>query len=200
MKEKMLRDESGFTLTEVLVTMMLMLTVMFALYSIFDMSLRVFSFGNDKVEAVENARIGLAKMEREIRAAYPNDKAAGTPDETLFFSPTSNAQITFGLDNVTVNGKVDHPAEEITYELSGTTLMRDGQPTIEFVSGLNFGYLDRLGYCVNSATLTLPPCPATAPTAAELARTKIVKIELTVDKDGRTQTLQTDVSLRNRNT
>ncbi len=50
-----------------------MIVVLSALYSVFDMSLRVFSFGNDKVEAVESARVGMEKMEREIRAAYPVD-------------------------------------------------------------------------------------------------------------------------------
>ena len=52
MRWRVAKEESGFTLPEVLVAMVMMLTVMFALYSIFDMSLRVFSFGNDKVEAV----------------------------------------------------------------------------------------------------------------------------------------------------
>ncbi len=193
----MLKDQSGFTLVEVLVAMMMLLTVTFALYSIFDMSLRVFSFGNDKVEAVENARIGMARMEREVRAAYPNNKPAG--DSTLLFSGTDSDTIVFGLD---VNGNriVDNPGEVVTYDLpSGTTkLKRNSEDTVEYVGGLRFDYQDRFGYCVNSATPTLPPCPTTL-TAAELARTEIVKMTLTVNKDGRTQALQTDVSLRNRN-
>jgi prepilin-type N-terminal cleavage/methylation domain-containing protein len=73
-RERLLREESGFTLAEVMVTIMLMLTVMFALYNIFDMGLRVFSFGNSKVEAVENARLGLGKMERE-RSGQPTPTA-----------------------------------------------------------------------------------------------------------------------------
>ncbi len=43
MRVRLLREEGGFALPEVLVTMMLMITVMFALYSAFDMSIRVFS-------------------------------------------------------------------------------------------------------------------------------------------------------------
>ena len=46
-RKRVVGEEAGFTLTEVLVTMMIMLIVLFALYSIFDMSIRVFSFGND---------------------------------------------------------------------------------------------------------------------------------------------------------
>ena len=180
-RERLLKEESGFTLAEVMVTMMLMIVVMFALYSIFDMSLRVFSFGNDKVEAVENARIGLARMEREVRAAYPNNKPAG--DTTLLFSGTDSDTIVFGLD-VNGNRVVDNPGEIITYDLpSGSTkLKRNSQDTVEYVSGLNFEYQDRFG-----STVTY--------TSAE-----IVKMTITVNKDGRTQNLQTDVSLRNRNT
>src|SRR5215216_3542586 len=141
MSRRLLREEGGFTLPELLVSMMMMLAVMFALYSIFDMSLRVFSFGNDKVEAVENARLGMEKMSRELRAAYPYDKVKDTPTDTLlphlFWSPgspttaavpTSNS-ITFGNDR-NGNHKVDVPSEQITYSLSGgspVTLLRNGQ-------------------------------------------------------------------------
>ena len=80
-----------------------MMVVFFALYSIFDMSIRIFSFGNNKVEAVESARLGLERMEREIRAAYPvgsdghlffsaNGLAPSNPPQAM---PTQT-QITFG--------------------------------------------------------------------------------------------------------
>lgn len=189
------RDESGFTLTEALVAMVLMITVMFALYSIFDMSLRVFSFGNDKVEAVENARLGLEKMEREIRVAYPQDKTGDSTEDHLFWDsslpstgsiPPSN-QITFGND---VNGDrvVTIPGEEITYEVSGTTLQRNSQPAVEFVQdvdgdgqALTFDYLDEQG-----------------DPAADEASIALVHVKLEIEVDGRSQILETDVALRNR--
>lgn len=184
MRDRLLKEESGFTLAEVMVTMMLMIVVMFALYSIFDMSIRVFSFGNDKVEAVENARIGLARMEREVRAAYPNNKPAG--DTTLLFPGTDSDTIVFGLD-ANGNRVVDNPGELITYDLpsGATTLKRSSQDVVEYVSGLSFEYQDRFGN-------TLP--------VASYTNAHIVNITLTINKDGRTQKLQTDVSLRNRNT
>jgi Tfp pilus assembly protein PilW len=108
MTSRLLREERGFTLTEMMVTTMVMIMMLFALYSLFDMSLRVFAFGNNKVEAMENARLGLERMEREIRAAYPVD-ANDPANSHLFFSAnglTSNppqatptvTQITFGND------------------------------------------------------------------------------------------------------
>ena len=182
----LLRDEDGFTLPELLVTMVMMLTVLFALYSIFDMSLRVFSFGNDKVEAVENARLGLEKVERELRAAYPYDKAAG--EEVLFpsFGPNPSRSITFGND-LNGNRVVDLPEEQISYALSVSgrrrALLRNGQPTAEFVKpgGLTFEYLDESGD------------PST-----DEAEVSLVRIVLRVDVNGRAQTLATDVALRNR--
>lgn len=184
-KERFLKEEGGFSLPELLVTMLMMLTVMFALYSIFDMSLRVFSFGNDKTEAVENARLGLERMEREIRVAYPYDKAGEPPNETLFPSYSSD-QITFGNDR---NGDrvITVSDEEITYELSGTTLLRNGAPAVEFVQedGLSFEYLDRFG--------------DTAPSEPDIEIVRIT-LDIVVERGPQagTQTLTTDVALRNR--
>lgn len=189
---RLLREESGFTLAELMVTILIMITVMFALYSIFDMSLRVFGFGNDKTEATENARLGLERMEREIRAAYPYDKANG--DDRLFTTTWTADQITFGND---LNGNRFVDSNEIISYRRGadpTTLVRENngtsQPVVEYVDGLTFEYLDRYG-----ATVTSDP--------ANEKNIYIVRITLTteVDRslaDPTTQTLSTDVALRNR--
>lgn len=201
--KRALKEESGFTLPEVLVTMMMMVVVLFALYSIFDMSMRVFGFGNDKAEAAENARLGLEKMEREIRAAYPYDKAATTPDEHLFDSWTSTA-ITFGND-LDGNRKIECPnasggCEEITYQLSGSTLQRTNsaagtpQPVVEFATdidgddeALTFEYLDRA------------ETPVTAEDAIYMVRIKLeVAVDRGIHEEPVTQVLETDVALRNR--
>jgi prepilin-type N-terminal cleavage/methylation domain-containing protein len=174
------RDEGGFTLPEMLVTMMLMVIVMFALYSIFDMGLRVFSFGNDKTEAVENARLGLGRMERELRAAYPYDKAAG--NETLFSSYGAQ-QVTFGND---ANGdRTVTTDEQIAYTLSGATLMRNGQPMVEFVDGLTFEFLDENGN------------PVASEPDIDMVRVTL-DIEVQRGPKAGTQTLNTNVALRNR--
>lgn len=192
-KERLFREESGFTLTEALVAMVLMLTVMLALYSIFDMSLRVFSFGNDKVEAVENARLGMENMEREIRAAYPYDKING--DDYLFpnFSTDPSYKITFGND---VQGatstdppdrKIIVPDEEISYYFSSGKLIRSQAGGASSVAepvpsgGLDFAYLKSDGTA-----------------AATEAEVEMIRVKLTIEVDGRTQTLTTDVALRNR--
>lgn len=204
------KDERGFTLPEMMVTIVIMIVVLFALYSIFDMSLRVFSLGNNEVEATENARLGLERMEREIRAAYPVDRT--DPDKRyLFFSADGSAadppeatglsatQITFGND-LNGDGKVTCPGgacEYITYKLDGSTLRRinatssagAGEPVVEFVepNGLDFIYLDSNGATYSGTD-----------------ESKIHGVRMTLDvrveggeQDG-TQTLVTDVELRNR--
>lgn len=210
MRERLLRDESGFTLAEVMVTMMLMLVVMFALYSIFDMSIRVFTFGNDKTEAVENARLGLEKMEREIRAAYPQDKVAD-PNTPLLTGWTAT-KITFGND-LDGNRKIEclvggsPPCETISYDVYPTgstyalgrinTSGGSRQPVVEFVdqvsasdTGLSFRYFES-----NGTTEVVPGVGAES-------RIALVRIELRIKvKRGQqagTQTLTTDVALRNR--
>jgi Tfp pilus assembly protein PilW len=132
---RFLNEQGGFTLSEMLVTTMIMIVVMFALYSIFDMSMRVYAFGNDKVEATQNARLGLEKMEREIRAAYQvnGSNSTGTQRYRFFNAngatsappaawPTSS-QITFGNElGASGDGTIKCPTggtcEYITYKLT----------------------------------------------------------------------------------
>lgn len=227
-KKRIISEEQGFTLPEILVTMLIMITVMFALYSIFDMSIKVFSFGNDKVEAVENARLGVEKMEREVRAAYPVDAIKGR--QHVFFNaadPNTPARppdrsITFGNDlsqgAVAPNrrivdsgtGTVDS-REVITYQLlhkdggacpaTGTEgicklqrITNAGSATVvDYVmpNGLSFKYFRGRPDAIDPNNLE----PATAADGTDIG---IVRIKLQINKDGRTQTLTTDVDLRNR--
>ena len=174
-------------MVEMLVTMMVMITVLFALYNTFDMSIRVFSFGNDKVEVTENARLGLEKMERELRAAYPYNKAGGNNSVLSSFSSNS---VTFGND-LDGNRVIDPATEQFTYGLSAgspPSLLRNGQAVVEFVkvNGLTFEYLDR-----NGGATALEP---------NVARVRI-KLDIEVDRGNlgkRTQTLTTEVALRHR--
>lgn len=183
MRERFLREEGGFTLPELLVTMVMMLTVMFALYSIFDMSIRVFSFGNDKVEAVENARVSMERMEREIRAAYPTDKVGGDTTLIRSYGPNPTNSITFG-NNLNNNYVVDDPGEVISYSVDGgNRLLRNTEALAALgpTGSLQFRYLKNDGTDATSE-----------------GEVRIVQISLKVDVDDRTQILTTDVALRNR--
>jgi type II secretory pathway pseudopilin PulG len=159
-ERRLLRDESGFTLAELLVAMTMMVTVLFALYSIFDMSVRILRSGNDELKAVENARLGLERMEREIRAAYPRD------DGTLI-SVAREREITFQ------NRPDNDPPETITYSLSSSGsssyLRRNGQRVVGPLDGAD-GLL--FAYCTSATDCS--------PTISEERSIKLVEPEIEV--------------------
>jgi len=138
LRERFLKDERGFTLSEVLVTTIIMMVVLLALAGLFDTSLKVFSYGNNKVEAIESARVAMDKMEREMRQAYYYDLTSNPkktylllnpadPTTALTVPPTDVTQVTFGNDLPGApgagNGKIEcgSPCEYITYKLTDDT-------------------------------------------------------------------------------
>jgi prepilin-type N-terminal cleavage/methylation domain-containing protein len=183
-RERLLREERGFTLSEMMVTIVIWSVVLFALYSLFDMSVRISGVGNNKVEAMESARVGLEKMEREIRGAYAVDRAINNTQLFQIWTPT---QIRFGND-LNGNRRVDAATEQITYVVDGTTLERNGLPAVESVQNLTFVYLDANRNPVASGI------------EGDIAMVRIV-LEIAeasgTDFEG-TQKLTTDIDLRNR--
>lgn len=173
-------EEGGFTLAEVLVAMTMMITVLFALYSIFDMSIKVFSFGNDKVEATENARVALERMEREIRAAYPYNPP--TDNRILDGSATNGNQITFW-------NRLDTGTVAISYYVSNGVLYRNNSSSA--VTNLGSGGVLQFEYYDKNGVLVIP-------SVANEPNIVMVRIKLVVTQDGRKQELTTNVALRNR--
>ncbi len=179
-KHHLLADESGFTLTEVLVSMTMMVAVLFSLYAIFDTTVRVFDLANDELEAAENARLGMGRMEREIRAAYPHDGG-------VLLDVWEPTRIAFR------NRPTGDPPQAITYSISGGSpsyLRRNGQRVagpLEGAGGLRFAYCESAGDC-------------SSPVGAE-GEISLVRVTLSVRTPGdpdAPQILTTDVDLRNR--
>jgi len=211
-----IREQAGFTLPEMLVTIMVMMVVLFALYSIFDMSLRVFAFGNDKVEAAENARLGIEKMEREIRAAYPVDRING--QQHVFFVPGFPAtptrptaqSITFGNDlphsGGPANRRVD-TAEVITYELrhrDGGACPTSGSEGVCILvrrqGDLNTASFQPVVDHVvpNGLTLEYLRGNLTPATSGDGTDIGVVRVRLEISVNATRQILASDVDLRNR--
>lgn len=200
MRGALLKGEGGFTLPEVLVSMVLMATVLFALHAVFDASVRVFVAGGGGLEDVNNARLGLARMERELRAAYPADKANG--DATLLAS--------FGEDHVTFGNDLDgdrrtrDPAtgvwdakERISFTVDdGGTPLRNGVPLAGSVTdatgdgrALFFEYFDANGARVTSGEET----------EVALVRVSLqVPVGQNAGEESPDRVLRTSVALRNR--
>jgi hypothetical protein len=160
--------------------MTMMVVVLFALYALFDTSVRIFAHGGDELEALENARLGLERMEREIRAAYPHDggvllDAGGTQEISFQIRPNSG------------------PPRAITYTLSGgpsSYLRRNGQ---RLAGPLDGGEGVRFAYCASPTVCSSP--------MTDEAGVRLVRITLNARVPGATdatRTLTTDVYLRNR--
>jgi type II secretory pathway component PulJ len=195
--------ETGFTLVEVLVSAMMMFGVLFALYAIFDVSVRAFGYGSDRLETVGNARLALGRMEREIRAAYPYDLTSDPPRRYLFLDPMdptrpavpTATRIAFG--NETGGDRSIEGSEVIGYYLGGHDLKRS-----------KGGSAQTLVDSVPADGLRFTPCgnPEDCPPALAItdeAEIRLLRIELAVElrrrgQDPTRQTLTTDVYLRNR--
>jgi len=197
------KEQEGFTLVEVLVAATMMFSVLFALYAIFDVSVRAFGYGGDRLEALGNARLAVGRMEREIRAAYPYDLTSDPQKRHLFLNPNDTTQpavpsttrIVFG--NETGGDRRIGGPEVIGYHLSGHELKRSKggsvQTLVDSVStdGLRFAYCRSVDECPPALAIT------------DEAEIRVVRIELTVEvrrrgEDPTRQTLTTDVYLRNR--
>ena len=132
--------------------MVMMSLVLFALYAMFDAAVGVFVAGRDEAEAAQNARQGLARMEREIRAAYPQDKANG--DATLL-TDLGEDRIAFGNDS---NGdrRIAGSREKISYAPNAAGVpARNGVRLVESAGdvdgdgrALTFEYLNAEGVAV----------------------------------------------------
>jgi type II secretory pathway component PulJ len=197
------RGEAGFTLVEVLVAATMMFAVLFALYAVFDVSVRAFGYGGDRIQAVGDARLALGRMEREIRAAYPYDPTSTPPKRYLFVDPLdptkpavpTATRIAFG--NETGGDRKIGASEVVGYYLSGHDLKRS-----------KGGSVQTLVDSVATDGLRFTPCRSAddCPPAVDVtdeAVIRLVRIELAVEVERRgadpaRQKLATDVYLRNR--
>jgi type II secretory pathway component PulJ len=195
--------EAGFTLVEVLVAATMMFAVLFALYAVFDVSVRAFGYGGDKMDAVGNARVALDRMEREIRAAYPYDPTTDPPRRYLLLDPLdptmpavpTATRIAFG--NETGGDRKISASEVVGYYLSGHDLRRSKGGSVQTL--VDSVATDGLRFTPCRSAADCPPAVA----VTDEAEVRLVRIELAVEverrgEDPARQRLATDVYLRNR--
>ncbi len=118
---KITRNQSGFTLLEMLISSSIFAIVLFAIYTMHITSQATSTRGVNKIEVQQNARVAKVRMTREIRMAGYDPSSAiplqGSP--TAVQVANANA-ITFIAD---VTG--DGVSERVTYQLQGTQLIRE---------------------------------------------------------------------------
>ena len=156
-------NESGFTLTELLIAMAISGLLLAAVVTTFLIQRSSFALQEQITEMVQNARAAMDMMTREIRmAGYDPTRTAGAS----IVSAQANT-INFTLDTTNIaggggpDGNVNGPNENITYtvyttngvqKLSRKTGGSNGQnqPLIEHVQALHFVYRDGAGNVTTS--------------------------------------------------
>lgn len=134
------RDEGGYTLTEYIVVMSVLLIFMSLVTPFLFSQLRAVLRTERQVDLQQNARAALRSMVRELRQAQ---ELYATVDK-----PTGTYEISFGVDldgDGVINSYTDPslPLEQVTYYLNGDTLYRgrtigDAVPVAVNVDGLTF--------------------------------------------------------------
>src|SRR5206468_12302650 len=69
MGSQTLRDQSGFSLIELMVAMSIFLLILVGVFQVFDPSSRAYSTSERKLDVQQNARVAMDVMSRQIRMA-----------------------------------------------------------------------------------------------------------------------------------
>ena len=135
------RDEDGFTIIEMAITVMLLGIVSFVLFSFLDSSMKITTRASKDLQAEQRMTIALRQMTQEIRSADSVTQCAGNvsyktcividvPRETMLGAACPLRRITYQLVGTTVREtRVTYPAAAC----SPTTTTYNARPVLEGV-------------------------------------------------------------------
>jgi len=153
-KKYNIKNQRGFSLIEMMVVVVILGLIVLGLVTFFTGGAKSWVAGQSQLQAQRNARQAIDRMVREIRHGK------------LVTTSTTNSIA------VDVPALGSEPSYNVTYNLTGTIISRDGNPLINDVKKLEFTYPD--------------------------ASKVHILLEVDVDDDGNSDiTLNTDVNLRN---
>lgn len=175
-----MKRESGFTLVELLVAMVIGAIVMAAAYSSFISQQKAYGITEAVSDIQQNLRAAMLFIERDLRMAGFNPKK----DTAFGFTSIPSDSFTFTKD-VNENGTVD-TGETITYDIASNTLRRyddtggDPQEIADNITGMQLKYFNRDGV---ETTI--------------LDSVRSVSVKLMAEEDNHTRELTTIIKCRN---
>ena len=177
---QLVRDQRGFSLAEILVVTAVLGLVMAAVIAIQQKGLQVYTYGSNRIEAQQNARVALDIITRELRTAQSIVTLGGASDLTF----------------------LDQDSTQVQYQLSGTDLNRiSGGTTATIIGGVQ---TLTMTYCAvwNAVSNT---CTTAAASASAVT---VIRVQLTARTEDtastgslgdRRATVETAIRLRNVN-
>lgn len=188
-------SHTGFTIVELLVSILLTFIIMGAIYSVYRVQTHSAKVQENRMEAQEYARSVLDMMVREIRnVGYFPVGACALPVNTNGIVAASQQSFQFVYDSNAANGCADAD-EDITYTLTGSNITRTarsstgGSLTTESLTDGNVTDLQLIYYPQQTGASAPPPyCyPLTSlpsgcvgDVAANLANIQRISISVTV--------------------
>ena len=160
------KDKRGFSLIELLVTLVIMSVVSLAIYSVFSVTSRSYTTQGVTADVQQSVRAAMEVMLQDIRAAGLDPTSSGNFGIEL----AETTKLRFTSDSIDAglldfNGELDDTnSERITYVLQGTqldqilyetTASENSQPLISDVQNLTFTYFDADGNDLGSPVAPL---------------------------------------------
>jgi prepilin-type N-terminal cleavage/methylation domain-containing protein len=168
------KNSKGFTIIELVITMVLIGIVAYIAADAMSTGFKAFFVTDNRKEALDQARIAMERMTREIRNIRGSSDISTANATTLTFTDISGTTITFTLNAGNIN------------RTSGTTnTLATGISNSTLASGI-FSY-----------TLTDGTTVTQTPTAAERLLIKRIKIDFKATYNNENVALQSEVWPRN---
>ncbi len=160
-----LSSHKGFTLIELVMTMVLIGVIAYIVASAMSTGLKAYFTTDFRKEALDQARIAMERMTREIRNVKSNTDISTANATTFTFVDTSGTTISFALNAGNIN--------------------RTSGATNTLAAGISSAGI--FTYVLSTGATTQSPVPA------EILLIKRVKIDITATKNTESVTLQSEV-------
>ncbi len=194
------KDEAGFTLLELLISMTIGLVVLGSVFSSFTTQKKSYELQEQITVMEQNLRVPLDIITRDLRNAganpEPNTTLVAGTSVGLIPGGTRNINITTNqlriLADLTGDGDTGDSGEDVDYSLDGTDytdgitfdIDRDGQPLVQNITALTFTYYDSNGNTI-----------ATPITGTNLANIRVVQVSITARTDREDPTFMAGVDI-----